>query len=71
MTKIEYLALCEARWNEIDELSGSTNLYDLEKDFVGIWQTLGRSVFEERVGERPDNHRKKKSANELGNNRSK
>lgn len=62
MTKEEYIALCAARWEEIDELSARTNLYDLEKDFVDIWQGLGRSVFEERVGVVPENHRKKKPA---------
>lgn len=61
MTKTEYMALCAARWSEIDELSACTNLYDLEKGFVDIWQGLGRSVFEERVGAVPQNHRKKES----------
>lgn len=62
MTKEEYMTLCAARWEEIDELSAGTNLYDLEKDFVDIWQGLGRSVFEQRVGAVPQNHRKKKFA---------
>lgn len=61
MTKEEYIAQCEARWKEIDELSARTNLYDLEKDFADIWQGLGRSVFEQRVGSFPANHRKKKA----------
>lgn len=54
------MALCESRWEEIEELSNRTNLYDLEKDFSQIWQTLGRSVLEQRVGEVPSNTRKKK-----------
>jgi len=54
------MALCEARWKELEGLSSRTNLYDLEKDFSEIWQSLGRSVFEERVGEVPKNKRKKK-----------
>ena len=68
MTKEEYMALCAARWEAIDELGGRTNLYDLEKDFVGIWQDLGRSVLERRVGEVSSNHRKKKSAKQLRKN---
>ena len=62
MTKEEYMSLCAARWEEIEQLSARTNLYDLEKDFVDIWQSLGQSVFEERVGAVPSNHRKKKPA---------
>jgi hypothetical protein len=62
ITKEEYMTLCAARWEEIDELSARTNLYDLEKDFVDIWQGLGRSVFEQRVSAAPQNHRKKKFA---------
>ncbi|MEM8526841.1 MAG: hypothetical protein AAGG68_19530 [Bacteroidota bacterium] len=54
------MALCESRWKEIAELSNRNNLYDLEKDFSQIWQTLGRSVLEQRVGEVPSNTRKKK-----------
>lgn len=61
MDKKAFIEKCEARWKEIDELSSRTNLYDLEKDFSEIWQSLGRTVLEERVGEVPKNHRKKKS----------
>ena len=60
MDKKSFMALCESRWEEIEELSNRTNLYDLEKDFSQIWQTLGRSVLEQRVGEVPSNTRKKK-----------
>ena len=61
MTKSEFMAMCESRWNEIDQLSDRTNLYDLEKDFTQVWQQLGKTVFEKRLGELPNNHRKKKS----------
>jgi len=61
MTKSEFMAMCESRWNEIDQLSDRTNLYDLEKDFTQVWQQLGKTVFERRLGELPNNHRKKKS----------
>lgn len=66
MTKSEFMALCESRWEEMDELSDRTNLYDLEKDFSQLWQNLGKSVFEKRLGELPSNHRKKKSKQHLG-----
>lgn len=61
MDKKAFIEICEARWKEIDELSSRNNLYDLEKDFSEVWQSLGRTVFEKRVGDVPENHRKKKS----------
>jgi len=66
MTKSEFMALCESRWEEIDELSVKTNLYDLEKDFSQVWQQLGTCVFERRLGDLPTNHRKKKPKQHLG-----
>jgi hypothetical protein len=61
MDKESFMKLCEARWEEMEGLSSRTNLYDLEKDFSEIWQSLGRSVLEERVGKVPKNKRKKKT----------
>lgn len=61
MDKKKFMALCESRWQEIESLSSRTNLYDLEKDFSEIWQTLGCSVLEQRIGSVPTNSRKKKS----------
>lgn len=61
MTKKEYMLLCEAQWKDIDKVSNNNTLYDLEKDFVEVWQKLGREVLEKSVGELPTNHRKKKS----------
>ena len=66
MTKSEFMSLWESGWQEIDQLSDCTNLYDLEKDFSQVWQQLGKSVFEKRLGELPTNHRKKKSKQHLG-----
>ena len=60
MTKKEYMLLCEAQWKDIEKVSKSNNLYNLEKDFVEVWQELGREVLEKSVGELPTNHRKKK-----------
>ena len=59
MTKKEYMAICEARWKEIEKVGTRETLYDLEKDFVEVWQTLGRSVLEKSIGDIPENHRKK------------
>ena len=71
MDKKSFMALCESRWQEIESLSNRTNLYDLEKDFSEIWQTLGRSVLEHRVGEVPTNSRKKKSKQHFRQDRNK
>lgn len=60
MTKSEFMALCEARWSSLEEVSRD-NLYDLEKEFSEIWQDLGKDVLEKQIGEVPVNHRKKKS----------
>lgn len=51
--------MCEARWKEIEKVGTRETLYDLEKDFVEVWQTLGRSVLEKSIGDIPENHRKK------------
>lgn len=68
MTKQEYLSLCEARWTAIESVSAQKNLYDLEKEFIDTWQTLGRDVLEKCAGELPTNSRKKKSKNASGRN---
>lgn len=60
------MALCAAHWEEIEELSTRTNLHDLEKDFVDLWQGLSRLVFEYRIGSAPNNHRKKSLQSSFG-----
>jgi len=60
MTKSDFIKLCEARWERLENLSDKDNFYDFEKEFRSIWEDLGRSVLENRVGEVPQNHRKKK-----------
>lgn len=60
MTKEEFLALAEQRYEALQQLNKLNNFYDYEKQFVHIWQDLGRSVLENNLGSVPTNRRKKK-----------
>lgn len=60
MTKEEYLAAAAARYEELQALGKLDNFYDYEKEFVRIWQDLGREVLEKNLGEQPKDRRKKK-----------
>jgi len=60
MTKEEFLQLAGNRYDELQALNKIDNFYDYEKGFVGIWQSLGRSVLEKNLGDVPQDKRKKK-----------
>jgi hypothetical protein len=60
MTKEEFLQTCEARYEELRALGKLDNFYDYEKEFVAIWQGMGRDVFEKNLGVVPRDKRKKK-----------
>ena len=60
MTKEEFLQIAGTRYDELQALNKIDNLYDYEKRFVSIWQSLGRSVLEKNIGELPNDKRKKK-----------
>jgi hypothetical protein len=60
MTKEEFLQACEARYEELRALGKLDNFYDFEKEFVAIWQGMGRDVFEKNLGNVPGDKRKKK-----------
>lgn len=60
MTKEEFLALAEKRYDALQDLNKLNNFYDYEKQFVHIWQELGRTVLENNLGAVPTNRRKKK-----------
>jgi hypothetical protein len=60
MTREEYLALADKRYDELQALNKLDNFYDYEKGFVGIWKELGRSVLENNLGTLPGDRRKKK-----------
>ena len=60
MTKSEYLEAAAKRYDELQALNKIDNFYDYEKEFVGIWQGLGREVLEKNLGEPVKDKRKKK-----------
>ena len=60
MTKEEFQALATARYEELQSLNKLDNFYDYEKQFVGIWQDLGRAVLEQNLGTLSNDKRKKK-----------
>lgn len=62
MTKEEYLSLVSARYDELQKLNKLDNFYDYEKEFVHIWQDLGKSVLENNIGSVPNDRRKKKTS---------
>ena len=60
MTKEEFLQAAEARYDELRALGKLDNMYDYEKEFLGIWQGFVRDVFEKNLGPVPRDKRKKK-----------
>jgi len=44
MSKEEYIALAEAKYQELQALQSNATFYDYEKSFVDLWQDLGRQV---------------------------
>lgn len=63
MTKAEYLEAAAKRYDELQALNKIDNFYDYEKEFVSIWQDLGREVLENNLGELVKDKRKKKPYN--------
>lgn len=69
MTKEEFIQLSAERYDELQALNKLDSFYDYEKEFVNIWQGLGRQVMEKNMGQLPDDKRKKKPYNSgMGNN---
>ncbi len=55
MTRDEFLQLAGARYDEIHALNTkhSKSFYHHEKEFVSLWQDLGRSVLEKNISPVP------------------
>ena len=68
MTKEEFLQACEVHYDELRALGKLDNFYDYEKEFVLIWQGIGRDVFEKNLGAVPRDKRKKKPYNSGSDN---
>ena len=70
MTKEEFLQACESRYDELRSLGKLDNFYDYEKEFVSIWQDMGREVFEKNLGAvSRDKLKKKPHDSGLGDNK--
>jgi hypothetical protein len=63
MTKEEFQAIAGVRYEELQALNKLNNFYDYEKQFIKIWQDLGKSVLEKNLGELTNDKRKKKPYN--------
>lgn len=59
MTKAEYMALAEARFEQLTNLQRQPDFYSYEKEFDTIWTDLGRAVLEQSIGSVPNDKRKK------------
>jgi uncharacterized membrane protein len=68
MTKEEFLAIAEQRYDALQNLNKVKSFYDYEKLFVEIWQEFGRETLEKNLGAVPTNRRKKK-LHDTGRNR--
>lgn len=60
MTREEFHQLADKRYDELQALNQLDNFYDYEKQFVGIWQELGKAVLENNLGPLSNDKRKKK-----------
>ena len=62
MSKEQYLDLAATKWPELENLQTEGSFYEFEKRFEEIWLELGQAVLEGRIGEVPNDHRKKKKS---------
>ena len=63
MTAAELSQIAISRYSEIDNLNKLDNFYDYEKQFVLIWQDIGRQILEKNLGTLSNDKRKKKPYN--------
>jgi hypothetical protein len=61
MTKKEYLALAEAKYDRLHALKDELDFYTYEQKLEQIVLELGREVFEANLGKKTRDHRKKTS----------
>jgi hypothetical protein len=65
MSRSEFLALSEARYNELSALEQSQNFYEYEKNFDAIWVGLVQQVLEAPIGKVPQQAGKKNHSKPL------
>lgn len=59
MTREEFLAIADKRYDELQALNKIDNFYDYEKDFADIMKELSKEVLEKNLSDVPANRRKK------------
>jgi hypothetical protein len=59
MTKEEYLALTESRYEELAKLNEQKDFYTYEETFEKIWMDLAREVLERNISSLGSDRRKK------------
>jgi len=62
MTKEEYMEAAGRRYDRLQALNDGRDFYDYEKEFINIWEDLGREVFEKNINTVSTDRRKKKLA---------
>jgi bisphosphoglycerate-dependent phosphoglycerate mutase len=61
MSKEEYMALAEQKYNDLQGLKKKPTFYDYEQSFEQIWLDLGRQILEKSLSDIPEDRRKKKA----------
>lgn len=59
ISKADYLALAEARYDALSALQTQPDFYTYEQQFDQIWTDLGRAVLENSISAVPQDYRKK------------
>ncbi|MFN6087332.1 MAG: hypothetical protein ACK47E_01150 [Cyclobacteriaceae bacterium] len=62
MSKEEFLAVAEQRYDALQKLNQLDSFYNYEKLFLELWRDLGREVLDKNLGPVPLNRRKKKTS---------
>ncbi|SEO65401.1 hypothetical protein [Mucilaginibacter sp. OK283] len=62
MTREEFIEAAGKRYDRLQALNDGRDFYDYEKEFINIWEDLGREVFEKNINTASEDRRKKKLA---------
>ena len=62
MTREEFIEAAGRRYDHLQALNDGRDFYDYEKEFITIWEDLGREVFEKNINTVSQDRRKKKLA---------
>jgi hypothetical protein len=60
LTKEEYMALADQKYEQLHDLKNKTTLLDHEQAFETIWMDLGKQVLQKTISQPKLDRRKKK-----------